>query len=610
MENQRTLGRCLLQKIETLPNNDAVGRIIDGKVHYWTFAEYGKIIEKLSLAFIKYGAVPGTKVAIVGCTRTEWHLCDLAAITARSAVVAIYPTYASKDLIYIYNHSESSIIVLENDEQFQKLLEIFDNIISPKVIITMDRISEALKSRLDPMVAVISFDQFMTEGEEEVAKHPNLFKKNLELQRGDELASIIYTSGTTGEPKGAMITNHAFVSMLNNTIDFLHNTFSSVDTSLIWLPLSHVFGRANSLLPLIFGCRLAFSRSLEKLTEDVNIVRPTVMLSVPRIFEKIYEKVHQQIQHQSVFQRKVFLWANLASLSYFNKIENKIRPSLFDVLKRKIAYALVFSKIYKRMGGRIRFFISGGAPLAPSIIRFLRNANLFVLEGYGLTETIAPCLLNPSTRIIPGTIGLPLGDVRIRLAEDGEIFIKTEAMFSGYFKNPSETAASMEGDWFRTGDLGEQIKEGHFRITGRKKDIIITSSGKNVAPQKIENLMTAQRHIAYFVVVGDHRKFLTGIVAIEPSTFTPYLKDWGLPANVSCAELANHPKVFELIDMDVKNVNRQLANFEQIQYFVISNQGFTIKDGLLTPSLKVKKKAVIERFKNEVNALYESRREI
>ncbi|MGZ3788380.1 MAG: AMP-dependent synthetase/ligase, partial [Bacteriovorax sp.] len=416
--------------------------------------------------------------------------------------------------------------------------------------------------------------------------------------------SIIYTSGTTGDPKGAVISQKAFCAMLDNVYNTLKTNVLPNDRTLVFLPLSHVLGRCDSLLGLVFDFESVYAESLDKVVDNLQVAKPTILIAVPRIFEKVYSKVLETVQKESNLKRKVFDWALHASNVYYEKINEDKSPSPYQILQKNLAYKLVFEKIYDRFGGRIRFLVSGGAPLSPEIMTFLQNANLTILEGYGLTETIAPCIMNPPVRQVPGTIGLPLGDVQVKFAPDGEIMLKTKALFSSYYKNEAATAESFQDGWFLTGDIGELTTDGYVRITDRKKDIIITSAGKNVAPQKIENILKLQKHISNAMVVGDKRKFLVAIISIDREAFLEELESLGISGRPTYEELALEPKVYEVIEQEVHEVNKDLASFESIKGFFIAPSDFTVENGHITPSLKLKKKVILKAYSKEIDALY------
>jgi long-chain acyl-CoA synthetase len=392
--------------------------------------------------------------------------------------------------------------------------------------------------------------------------------------------------------------------MLNNVQKHVQGGFSEHDRTLTFLPLSHVFGRCDSLLILIFGWQMVFAEGIDKIVDNLGLVRPTVMLAVPRIFEKIYSRIKSQIDSGSSVEKLAFEWAQDAAKKYFAKIDNDLSPSTFELIQYQLAYKLVFKKIYEKFGGKIRYFVSGGAPLSPKIAEFLRYSNLSILEGYGLTETVAPVFLNLLGRQILGTVGVPMGDVEVKFGPDEEILIKSGSMFTEYYKNPKATADAIQDGWFHTGDIGSFNNKGFLMITDRKKDIIVTSGGKKIAPQKIENLMKTKKHIVQFVSVGDNRNYIVGLVGIEKASFINYLEKWGLNKDIGIKELSQNPEVIATIMKDIEEVNAELAKFETIKKIFVVPEEFSVESGLLTPSLKVRRKVLLERYKNEVDAMY------
>jgi long-chain acyl-CoA synthetase len=358
------------------------------------------------------------------------------------------------------------------------------------------------------------------------------------------------------------------------------------------------------MLPLIFGWQSVYAESFEKLVDNIQVVKPTVMIAVPRVFEKIYAKIMAQMNEANLIEKQTFKWATHVAENYFQKIDNDLSPSAVEMIEFKLAQQLVFSKIYNRFGGKIRYFVSGGAPLSTQIIQFLRFANLTILEGYGLTETIAPCCLNPLSKQVAGTVGRPIGDVQFSFASDGEILIKSEALFKEYYKDPGATQEAIKDDWFYTGDIGEFTAEGYLKITDRKKDLIKTSGGKFVAPQKIENMAKAQPHISHIVVIGDQRKFLTALIGIEKERFLSILDDLGLPSDCSLEELAENDKVREIIEKEIDLINQDLPQYETIKKFKVLPEEFSVEN-FLTPSLKVKRKLVTARYSIIIEAMYQ-----
>ncbi len=603
LKGTKTIGRLFKQRIQKSPEKFAIGWIENKEVKSLTFVEYKNTIEVLVAGLHKVGINVGDKIAIIAQTCKEWHLLDMATMLSRCCLIPIYPSYLSSEVEYIIQHSDSSILIVENDKQMEKILSIIGRLTNIKAIISLQDLSEETLKKFRNLCPYFSFKELQRIGKEELSAHPDLLENYIQNQQPEEFASIIYTSGTTGEPKGAVITQHAMTTMLMNVEATIKGAFNSNDKTLVFLPLSHVLGRCDSLLPLVFGWQAVYAESLEKLVENLALVKPTIMVAVPRIFEKIYAKVNEQISQGSVIEKQAFKWAINIAERYFSKIDKDLSPSSAEIIEFNLANKIVFSKIYNRFGGKIRYFVSGGAPLSPEIIKFLRYANLTILEGYGLTETVAPCCLNPLSKQVPGTVGRPMGDVEFKFGPDNEILIKTEAMLKEYYKNPEATAASIKDGWFYSGDIGEFTPEGYLKITDRKKDIIITSGGKNVAPQKIENMAKTRPHISQLVVIGDQRNYLTALVGIEKERFIPLLDELALPSDCSVMDIARHEKVKEIIQKEIDEINQELAQFESIKKFTIITEEFTTEN-FLTPSLKIKRKLVVERFKDGIDAMY------
>ena len=603
LQGNRTIGRLLKQRVQKTPDRYAIGWIENNEVKNLSFQEYKNTIEVLMNAFHKIGVNIGDKVAILGQTSKEWHLFDMATMCSRACLVPVYPSYLGHEVDYIIKHSDSSVLIVENDKQMEKIIPFMKEWPNLKCVISIQDLSEETIKKFRNSYPYYSYKELTRIGKEELKAHPDYFENMIQNQLPEELASIIYTSGTTGEPKGAVITQHALTTMLMNVEATVQGAFTINDKTLVFLPLSHVLGRTDSLLPLIFGWQAVYAESMDKIIDNLAVVKPTIMIAVPRIFEKIYQKVMDQMHNGNAIEKNAFKWAISAAEKYFNKIDKDLSPSTTEILEYKLAYKIVFSKIYQKVGGKIRYFVSGGAPLSTEIIKFLRYANLTILEGYGLTETIAPCCLNPLAKQVAGTVGRPMGDVQLSFGEDQEILIKTEALMKEYYKNPTASAEAIKDGWFHTGDIGEFTANGYLRITDRKKDILITSGGKNVAPQKIENLAKTKPHISHLVVIGDKRNFLTALVGIEKERFLSMLEELNLPSDCSVLDLAQNPKVKETIQKELDEINKDLAQYETIKKFTIVTEEFTT-DNFLTPSLKIKRKVAVERYKNQIEAMY------
>ena len=602
----KTIAQLFLVKTSKASYKNAIGWVENGELKFYSNDKYQQNVRKIFHGLISLGIETQDRISILGHTCKEWHMFDMAAMCARAIVTPIYPTYLAHEVEFILNHSETKILILENETQFKKIIDTQKNLHFLKVIIAIKEVDQDLIDKLSKNIIFKTYAQFQDIADQHVRNNPDLLESTVEKADPLDIASILYTSGTTGEPKGAVVSQKAICSMLNNVAMSLKTNINSTDRTLTFLPLSHVLGRCDSLLGLIFDFETVYAESLEKVIDNMAIAKPTILIAVPRIFEKIYTKILENIANESTVKQKIFSWALNASDTYYQKISEDISPSPYEILQQNLAYKLVFEKIYKKLGGRIRFLISGGAPLASEINKFLQNANLTILEGYGLTETIAPCVLNPPSRQIPGTIGIPLGDVQIKFADDGEIMIKSSALFSEYYKNPEATKEAFKDGWFLSGDIGELTTDGYIKINDRKKDIIITSAGKNVAPQKIENLLKLQKHISNAMVVGDKRKFLTSIISIDREAFLNEASAIGIEGLDSYEDLAGHEKVKQIIRDEIKATNQELASFESIKGFFIAPADFTIENGQMTPSLKLKKKVILKTYNAEIDAMYKN----
>ena len=599
-----TLGRIFKARIEKSSDRNAIGWIENSEVKSQTYKEYKKTIEILVAAYNKIGINVGEKIAILAQTCKEWHYIDMAGLLARNCIIPIYPSYLAHEVDYIFQNSDSSVLVVENDKQMEKILTVMGNWPNLKIIISMSDLSEENLKKFRNSCSYFSYKELIRIGTDDLKNNPDLLENHIQNQLPEEYASIIYTSGTTGEPKGAVITQLAFATMLKNIEHTVEGAFTQADKSLVFLPLSHVLGRADSMLPLVFGWQAVYAESIDKIVDNINLVQPTIMIAVPRIFEKIYAKIMAQTSSGNVVEKQVFKTAIKIAEKYFKKIDNDLSPSATELLEFKLAQKLVFSKIYNKFGGKIRYFVSGGAPLSAEIIKFLRYANLTILEGYGLTETVAPCCLNPLAKQVAGTVGRPIGDVQFSFGPDGEILIKSQAMFKEYYKNPEATKEAIKDGWFYSGDIGEFTQDGYLKITDRKKDLIKTSGGKFIAPQKIENMAKLEPHVSHMIAIGDGKKFVTALIGIEKERFLPQLEELGLSSDCTIEDLAKNEKVIAIIQKEVDHINQDLAQYETIKKFTIVPEEFTIEN-FLTPSLKIKRKVVSARYAAIIEAMYQ-----
>ena len=513
--SKRTISHLLLKQVQKSTNKKAIGWIKDEKLKTINFKTYKETIETLTLAMLSLGLEKHDKICILSQTQKEWHYSDMAILCSGAISVPIYPNYTKEEILYIINHAEAEFLILENDHQLKKILAIASKLKKLKKIILFEDASSELKKKFPSRFTITTYDELFTLGGKELVANPDKFDYVVKEIQEDDIATIVYTSGTTGNPKGAVITQKALSQVLFNLKKFSKNAFNHKDSFLTFLPLAHVLGRCESFFPIAFGCSCVYASSLDNLVHEIEISKPTMLVGVPRIFEKIYEGAISKIEDNPV-KLNLMSWANNVANKYFDIIDADKAPKMKLILEYQLAKKLVFEKVYAAFGGKIRFFISGGAPLDIKIIKFLRNANLTILEGYGLTETVAPCCVNPLNKQMPGTVGQPIGDVQVKIASDGEILLKSEALFTEYFKDPETTAEVFSEDgWFMTGDIGEINSNGFIKVTDRKKNIIITSGGKNIAPVKIESLLSTSKIINYPVVIGDKRKHLVALIGLD-----------------------------------------------------------------------------------------------
>ncbi len=561
-----------------------------GMWHSLTWLETLDQVKLLSEALKKLGVASYDRVAILAATRYEWTLLDLAILSLGAATVPIYHSSLGDEIQHILNNSEARIIFVEDSTQLEKVLRVKTLLphLEKKILIEGKVLGEG----------ILTFDDFKALGEGMVSD----FGSRIREISLDDLATLVYTSGTTGPSKGVMISHGNIASEVVNVQKVF--PLRETDTSLFFLPLAHILARVIQFLQVSVGFTHAYAESIDKLLDNIQEIRPNFMVSVPRIFEKIYTNMMHALSSAPSYKRNLFHWARSTGEEYSRYILEK-KPIPFSLkLRYGLAQQLVFSKLHKKLGGRIRFFVSGGAPLSREIAEFFHAAGLLILEGYGLTETTAAVNINVHTNLGFGTVGTPLPGIEEKIAPDGEILVRGAMVTQGYWKNPQATAEAVDSaGWFHTGDIGEFDEEGRLKITDRKKDIIITAAGKNVAPQNIENLLKSDDLLSQVVVQGDRRKYLTALVTLNPDQLKKKAVELGLNSK-NYPELAKHPKVYEVVKKIIDEKNQDLPKYETIKRFAILDKDFSIEGGELTPTLKVKRKLISERYKDILDKLY------
>lgn len=537
----------------------------------------------------------GDRVCIVSNTRSEWNIADLANLAAGIITVPIYQSSTVDDIVYILEHSTPKLIFAEDDAQVEKLLQAFVKTKKSLPIVFFDP-----KTPLREGAQLISFDQF------------SRFSGNQELETrlkaiGDQLtphsiASIVYTSGTTGRPKGVVLTHSNFTAEFRAIIDVFD--VSAEDRVLSFLPNAHILGRVESLMTVFAGWEMAYAESLTTISQNLGEVRPTILISVPRIYEKVYSKITGDVASAPPMKQKIFNWSVKVGRQIARMRSEHFPIPLSLLAKYQIADRLVFSKVKNKMGGRIRMTVSGGAPLSGELCEFFHACGVKILEGYGLTETTAAVAANYPEDYRFGTVGKPLGDSEFKIAPDGEIMIRGSAVFKEYYRDPEATKTSFTADgWYLTGDIGEISDRGFVKITDRKKEIIVTSAGKNVAPQKLENMLKSHRFISQAMICGDKQKYLGALITLNQDDISQWAKSSGITFE-TYEDLIKKETVVKLISEKVQAVNSTLASFETIKSFRILPKDFTTETGELTPSLKLKRKVVMEKYKQYADELF------
>ena len=563
----------------------------------WREMSYQELLSRvqaLSLGLADLGVRPGDRVAIISENRPEWAITDYACLTARCADVPIYPTLPAKQVEYILRDSNAVAVFASNGELLEK--------------------AQAGRARLPALRHVIAFDAALAGGD--VLSFDSVLERGRRLDGRaaawraealrvvpDDLATQIYTSGTTGEPKGVMLTHRNITTNVVAGIRILPLTPD--DECLSFLPLSHIFERmAGHYCMMLAGTLINYASSIDAVAAEMLECRPTVVLSVPRLFEKIYARVLEGAMSGSALKRAIFTWARRKGEQWVDRsLAGRPVPPLL-ALQHRIAHSLVFSKLHARVGGRLRFFVSGGAPLSPEIARFFFAAGLPILEGYGLTETSPVISVNGPGRTRLGTVGKVLPGVEVKIAEDGEILTRGPHVMKGYYNKPEDTAAAVDADgWFHTGDIGMLDAEGYLSITDRKKDLIVTAGGKNIAPQPIEELAKSSKFVSNAVMLGDKRRF--PIMLVVPDF--GHLRAWATHKRIAAdgnAALLDLPEVREKLDREVKKTLRDLAHFEIPKKLLLLPTEFSIDGGELTPKMSVRRRVVEKRYEKEIEQLY------
>ncbi|MBB2921558.1 long-chain fatty acid--CoA ligase [Cellulomonas cellasea] len=540
----------------------------------------------LAKGLVARGVQPGDRVGIMSRTRYEWTLLDWATWAAGAVPVPVYETSSAEQVLWILTDADVSLLVVESADHAATVAEVRADAPNLREVLVID----------DGAVETLVAGGTGVDDAEIVRRRA--------LADLDDVATIIYTSGTTGRPKGARLTHGNFSVLTRNAVEGLDEVVSTPGArTLLFMPLAHVFARFVEVLCIPAGAVLGHTPDTKNLLADLASFQPTFILSVPRVFEKVYNSSEQKAAAGG--KLKVFRWAAATSISYSRATETAGGPGLGLTLQHKVADVLVYKKLRHALGGRCEWAISGGAPLGERLGHFYRGIGFRVLEGYGLTETTAPATVNMPGRTKIGTVGPPLPGCGIRIQEDGEVEVKGPHVFAGYHNNDAATAEAFHDGWFRTGDLGSLDDDGFLRITGRKKEIIVTAGGKNVAPAVLEDRLRSHALVSQVVVVGDARPFIGALVTLDAEALPGWLSAHG-HKEMTVAEAAQDPEVLASIEKAVERANRAVSRAESIRKYRILDTDLTIANGYLTPKLSVRRAQVIKDFAAEIDALYDS----
>lgn len=566
----------------------------------WVSLNYADFYQRILMAargLRKLGVAPGDRVAIFSENRAGWVIADLAIQTVRAVSVPIYATNTAEQAAFVLNHAGCKLVFVSNRVQYLKLLKVREQIPQVDMVIAYDRFLG------EKALQVVSLHQLSEVSHPVTPAEQQMLEEQIDLIEPADLMTVIYTSGTTGVPKGVMLSHHNVVFDAWYGLKMLGGVKPG-EIFLSFLPLSHILERtAGYYAPLMSGCTIAFAESVEKVVENMVEVEPTAMVSVPRLFEKIHTRIYENAHRAGPLKKKLFHWAVEVGRDYVAKRYIHKQPLGLTGLRYRLADRLVFSKIRRRFGGRLKFFISGGAPLDKSINEFLWAIGLPTFEGYGLTESSPAVTLNSLHHLRFGSVGKTLEYTDIRLEEDGELLVRGPQVMQGYYRDPEGTAACLENGWLRTGDIARIDKEGFLFIVDRKKELIVTSGGKNIAPQPLENELKLDKWISQVCVFGDRKPYLVALVTANLERLIEFAQQEKI-AYIDLEELASSEKVHKLFAERIALVNAKLPPYETIKKFVVLARDFSVEGGELTPTLKLRRKVIYEKYRDRIERLY------
>ena len=596
MMEKTTINERLQNSISQHGSKAALSSKVDGAYQDISYDELGVRVKHLCLGLIELGVEKGDRVALLSENRPEWAITDLAILAAGGVNVPMFSTLTPPQVEHIVRDSGAKIICVSSEKQLQKVAAFRADVEGLQQVITFDAIDSENSD------GVLTYNQVCELGEK-AENGDSVYQKSRDAVTPDDLATIIYTSGTTGQPKGAMLTHDNF--MFNVQACFEIVGFANEDVFLSFLPLAHVFERMGGhYLPLSCGATVAYAESPFTVAQNMKEVSPTIMMSVPRLYEMMHEKIIRAVQEGSSLKQKIFYWSVGVGEKVSQAIQRQKSPSPILQLKYGLANKLVFNKLQAATGGRLRFFVSGGAPLSKSIAEFFHAAGILILEGYGLTETSPVISVNRPDQWKFGTVGTKIEGIEVKIADDGEILSRGPHIMQGYFNKPEDTAEAIDADgWFQTGDIGEMDADGFLSITDRKKNIIVLSNGKNVAPQPIENQLIQSRYINQVMLIGDQQKSISALIVPSFDALKAYATEMEL-ATQEAAELIETKEIRQLVRKEIERYSMDLADFERVKMFTLLDREFTQEADEMTPTLKLKRKVIIEKYGDKIVKMY------
>jgi long-chain acyl-CoA synthetase len=568
------------------------------KSNKWTDVSWTSYLEKIQTthwALHSFGIEKGDSVGIISNSRYEWSVCDWAILSNGAVTIPLYPNISIEDFEYIVNHSNIKVLFIENRVLLKQWLTLKSKCKKVQYVISFDLPESDIEN------GIFSFNSFLSKGIPITQEKQKEFTRACDKISAEDTATVIYTSGTTGLPKGVELTHENIFSATKGAFNALGVTENDVTLSI--LPYSHVLGRVEHFGHLYIGFTMAYAENIEHIRSYLKDVNPTILLGVPRIFEKIYTSIKTKIQTNFI-QKELFTRAcEIGSeVSRLQQRHEAIDITLY--LKYQVCRKLVFDNLKTDIfGTQLKYAICGGAPLSKEVAEFFHAMGILLLEGYGLTETAGPICVNRTYDFEFGSVGKPLQDVEIKIAEDGEILIKGSSVMKSYYKDKEATAEAFSDGWFHTGDIGELNSSGRVKIKDRKKDLIKTANGKYVAPQKLENLLKQFPFVSHTHIHGDEKKYIVALISLNKNFIFNYAKEKEISFN-SLEDLKDHPGIIDLVRKSVASINQNLASHESIKKFALLSQDFTIENGELTPSLKVKRKVVDQKYKVLIDSLY------